>query len=137
MQWQKRILSTFAVLGLAAAPALGDDLTGSTSFLCNIGQATACIEQSECFSFAPQDFDIPHFIEVNLDTKMLSTTKASGLNRTTPIKNLERSDGQIIFQGVQNRRAFSVLIHETSGLMTAAVARDGVGVSIFGACTPN
>jgi hypothetical protein len=137
MQWQKRILSTLTVLGLAAAPALGDDLTGSSTFLCNIGQATACIEQSECFSFAPQDFDIPNFIEVNLDKKILSTTKASGLNRTTPIKNLERADGQIILQGVQNRRAFSILIHESTGLLTAAVARDGVGVSIFGACTPD
>jgi len=137
MRWQQRFLMSFAVLALAATPALADDLTGSTSFLCNIGQATACLEMSECFSFAPQDFDIPNFILIDLNGKMLSTTKASGLNRTTPIKTLERADGKIILQGVQNARAFSIMIHETTGLLTAAVARDGVGVSIFGACTPN
>src|SRR5438093_847135 len=65
----------------------------------------------------------------------LRTTKASGENRSTPIKNLERADGSIFLQGVEKGRAFSFAIEEDTGFATIAVARRGRGVTVFGACT--
>jgi hypothetical protein len=38
-------------------------------------------------------------------------------------------------QGVENNRAYSILIEEDSGLLSAAIARDGITMSVFGACT--
>jgi len=121
---------------LCVAPARADDLTGANQLLCTAAQATRCAEDGDCVIGVPWNWNIPQFIEVDLAAKMLRTTKASGENRSTPIKYLERAAGQIVVQGVEGGRAFSFVIEEATGLLTAAVAREGVGVTVFGACTP-
>ncbi len=128
---------TLALTILAASTAvLADDLTGSTSFLCTAAQVTACQSDGECTSGPAWNLNVPQFIEVDLEKKTLSTTEASGENRTTPIKTWERADGQIFLQGVKGGRAFSFAITEETGLVSIAVAMDGRGVIVFGACTP-
>ena len=62
--------------------------------------------------------------------------EASGENRRTPIEQMRRADGLIVLQGVQQSRAFSILVAEPTGELTASVAREGLGVVVFGACTP-
>ena len=64
------------------------------------------------------------------------TTQASGLNRATAILHLQREGGQILLQGYENGRAFSFVIGEKTGLLSAAVAAEGLTVGVFGACTP-
>jgi hypothetical protein len=83
----------------------------------------------------PWELDMPQFVVIDLKKKLLSTTKASGENRSTPINYLLRQDQEIILQGVEAGRAFSFIIDELTGLLTAAVARDGVSVAVYGACT--
>ena len=73
---------------------------------------------------------------MDLQAKKLSTTKASGQSRTTPIVNLQRDAGQVVLKGYENKRAFGFLIDEKTGWMTVAVARRDVAVTVFGACTP-
>ncbi len=126
------------VLALLFVPAsvAADDLTGAESFLCTAAQGTACYDDGGCETLPPWELNIPQFIEVDLAARTLSTTAASGQNRSTPIKNLEREDGLIILQGYENGRAFSFVIAEEDGMASIAVARDGLGVSVFGACTP-
>lgn len=123
------------VLG-ASAPASADDLTGQQSFLCSAAQAAICTDYGDCETAAPWDLNIPQFIEVNLKDKTLATTKASGENRSTPIRTLVREDGQIILQGVEGGRAFSFMINEKTGDLSVAVAREGKAVAVFGECTP-
>ena len=94
------------------------------------------MESGTCSSELPWNLNIPQFIEVDLKAKTFSTTKASGENRSTPIRTVSREDGLIILQGFEAGRAFSFVIHEESGMASVAVARDGLTVSIFGACTP-
>jgi len=130
------VLVLLAAVACAAAPLMADDLTGTDTFLCSSSYASACFDDGDCQSGPPWDLNIPSFIVVDLISKQLSTTKASGENRTTPIKNLQRSEGQVIIQGVEMGRAFSILIDEASGILSAAVARDSVGVVVFGNCTP-
>ena len=131
-----RLLGMAAGLLLAAATLRADDLTGSEHFLCSSVEVTVCTALGECASEPPWNLNVPQFIEVDLENNKLSTTEASGENRSTAIKNLER-DGDVIFlQGVENARAFSFVIHEKDGLVSIAVARDGLSVSVFGSCTP-
>ena len=123
-------------IGLSIQMASADDLTGATRFVCAPVQATLCIEDGECAVELPWNVNIPQFIEVDLDAKRLATTKASGENRETAIEHLRRADGTIVFHGFEVGRAFSWVIDERSGRVTAAVATDGIAVAIFGACTP-
>ena len=104
--------------------------------LCTAVQATVCDDAANCVIENPWDLNIPQFLEINLRDKTVSTTKASGENRSTPIRTLLREDGLIVLQGVEGGRAFSFVIEEKSGLLSAAVAREGKTVSVFGACTP-
>jgi hypothetical protein len=129
-------LATLAVAAVLPSIAAADDLTGQDRMLCTAVEATRCMESGTCTSELPWNLNIPQFIEVDLKAKTFSTTKASGENRSTPIRTVSREDGLIILQGFEAGRAFSFVIHEESGMASVAVARDGLTVSIFGACTP-
>jgi hypothetical protein len=134
-----RQLKSLAVAMLILVPpgvVVADDLTGATALLCAPDHMTLCASNEECTSDPPEELNIPDFIQVDLEAKTLSTTKASGENRSTPIKNIERGDGLIIFQGIENGRAFSWVIEEATGKVSVAVAVDRGGVLVFGACTP-
>ena len=130
-------ISLLLVMPFAVGSAHADDLKGADKLLCSSGQLAACFDDGVCEHASPQALNVPAFIEVDLAKKQLSTTPASGENRVSPIRNLERADGRIVIQGVEGGRAFSFLIDEESGALTAAVARDGIGVVVFGNCTPS
>lgn len=134
----RRILRSVAVGGfvLAATPCPADDLTGATRLLCTAVQATGCWMDGNCESDLPWNLNVPQFIEVDLAGKRLSTTKASGENRTTPIEHLKREQGTIVLQGYEGGRAFSFVIVEQTGMTSVAVAAEDRAVVVFGACTP-
>jgi len=125
----------FVILSIAM-PVMADRLVGSNEFLCSVSLATRCYADGECETGLPWIWNIPEFIEVDLDAKRLGTTEASEQRRSTPIKNLERSEGRIFLQGVEMGRAFSIVITEETGWASFAVATDQLSVSAFGACTP-
>ena len=125
-----------AVVALGTAPALADNLAGADRILCAASTVTMCGEAGDCVQGSPLELNIPQFIEIDLKGKRLSTTKASGENRSTPIISVARADGQIILQGHEKGRAFSFVISEETGVTSVAVARDGMSVAVFGACTP-
>jgi len=134
-----RLVLLFAAtlaLSAAAAPLMADDLRGTDKVLCTAVQATVCFAEGECFGGPPWNWNIPEFIEIDLKKEVLATTAASGENRTTPIRHLERADGMIVLQGVENGRDFSFMIAEETGRASIAVARAGVTVAVFGSCTP-
>jgi hypothetical protein len=131
-----RILGVVSALVLLAPQfAVADDVHGADMLICASVEATVC-SLDGCEIGTPFIWDIPQFVEIDLKAKRLSTTAASGENRATPIKSLERKDGLIVIQGVENGRAFSFVITEETGVLSAAVAREELTVSVFGACTP-
>ena len=126
------LLLALAVPSAAAA----DDLTGHQELLCTAVHVSVCDDDGECSSDQPWNLNIPQFIEVSLKDRKLSTTKASGESRSTPIKSVERAAGMIALQGFEMGRAYSFLINEKTGMLVVSVAREGKAVSVFGACTP-
>lgn len=136
MAKRRMIWAAVGLLGFVSTAAYADDVTGADRILCTAVQATICDTSGECEIGSPWLWNIPQFIEVDFKAKTFGTTKASGENRQTPIKYIERADGLIFLQGVEGGRAFSFVIEEETGDLSAAVARSGVTVSVFGACTP-
>lgn len=116
-------------------PAFADNLAGVEQMICSAGQAQICLETGQCYAATPWELSIPDFVVVDTKTRTVATTKASGLNRSTEFTKLERVDGLIYLQGIEGGRGFSFVIHEATGRMTAAIARDGISVTVFGACT--
>ena len=120
---------------LAIGIAMAENLEGADELLCAAGHAQICFENGECFSVAPWELSIPDFVVIDTKKKSVSTTKASGQNRSSPFSSVEKSDGTIYLQGMEGNRTFSFVIEESSGHMTVAVVRDGFSVTVFGVCT--
>jgi hypothetical protein len=131
-----------AAFGLAGfvlvGPAWADDLTGVDRFICSAGSVSACCDDGQCASGTAAELGVPQFMEFDLVQKRVSTTKASGLNRATAIDNLKRANGTIVMQGVENGRAYSFVVDEKQGALSATVAVEEAGCNIvgFGTCTP-
>src|SRR5262249_28935383 len=109
MMMSRGLKNIFLVLSVLAFPvvAAADDLTGQQNFLCTAVQVSVCTDDGKCAAVMPWDVNVPQFLQVNLKDKKLSTTKASGENRSTPIRTLLNEDGFIFLQGVEAGRAFS------------------------------
>ena len=117
------------------ASAFADDLTKSDKLLCAAAEITVCFELDECYPVVAEEIDMPTFVVVDLKTKQLLTTKASRENRSTAVATVARENGRIYLQGIERGRAYSFVINEETGHLTVAVSRDGLSVSVFGACT--
>ena len=112
-----------------------DNLEGVNEMICAPAQVQICIENDTCYSATPAELGVPDFVSIDTKKKTISTTKSSGQNRSSPFTSILKSDGLIYLQGIEGERAFSFVIEEASGRMTVAVARDGISVIVFGACT--
>jgi hypothetical protein len=134
-----RSLKYLVLVLLVMAPGamtMADDVSGADVILCTAVDVNICYASGGCENAPPWDLNIPDFIEIDVKEKVLRTTVASGQNRSTPIKNIERTDGLLVIQGFEAGRAFSFLIHESTGRLSTAVAREDINVAVFGVCTP-
>ncbi|HWM28555.1 MAG TPA: hypothetical protein VNQ14_08860 [Woeseiaceae bacterium] len=129
----KRLSIVAAVLLTMSAAA--DDVTDSETLLCSASRIVACYEEGDCAELIAEEIGVPQFVVIDTKGGKVSTTKASGENRSTPIGKVNRADGLMFFQGIEQSRAFSFVVHEQSGHLTVAVSRDGLSVSVFGSCT--
>jgi hypothetical protein len=125
-----------AIAGVLAGGVLqADNLDGVDEMICAAAQVQICIENDACYSATPAELGVPDFVVIDTEKNTISTTRASNENRSTTFTSATRSDGLIYLQGVEGGRAFSFVIDEATGRMTVAVSRDGLSVSVFGACT--
>jgi len=128
-----------ALVGVAltiSTAAVAHDVSEADQMLCAAMIGMACEADGVCEDGTPEDWNIPPFLVVDTATKTLSTLEASDDERSTPMRHLERTNGTIVMQGTEAGRAFSLVIDEESGRMTASVAGEGISVTVFGMCTP-
>jgi hypothetical protein len=131
----KRYLSAgIAFVGMSAAVA--ENLDGETHLLCAPGAIMHCSSDGVCDSGPPENYDIPRFVEIDLERKLMMTPEsASGAGRSTPIQFVTRAGGEIYLQGVENGRAYSLLIVAGTGDATLAIASMDDTATAFAACT--
>ena len=130
----KKLAIASAMLAMTTI-ATAENVEGVDKMICAAAQAQICFETGECFAATPFELQVPDFILIDTKKRTVSTTKASGANRSTEFTHLTREDGLISLQGIEGGRAFSFVIEELTGQLTAAIARDGLTVTVFGACT--
>jgi hypothetical protein len=125
-------LSTVLLMTTAAA----DDVRDAKVLLCSSLEMSLCTSGGGCIDMLPEDMNAPLFVRIDIKDKRLSTTEASGENRETVATALERFDDNLVIQGYENARAFSMLIHEPTGYATFTSVTDLNSSTIFGVCTP-
>ncbi len=127
---------TIALIGmLVGGVAQAENLEGVDEMICAATQVQICIEEDTCYVTSSAELGMPDFVVIDINKKTISTTKASDQNRSSKFTSVNEVDGLIILQGIEDGRAFSFVIHVETGRMTVAVSRDGMSISVFGACT--
>lgn len=133
----KKLMGISLLLILAAAPfqAQAADLDGSTPVFCAFTKAMECHHQKGCQQVFPEDVNLPTFVKVDFDKKLVSAVSQTqeGKPRTTEIKSFERTNGQLILHGYE-ARAWTAIIGEKTGTLTLAVASEEDGFLLFGIC---
>ncbi len=127
-------LAAALILG-QAGPAFAGEFDGTTPLICATTEAFDCSPNIDCAGNAPEAIDLPRFIRLDFAAKRAYTRRQNDDERTATIASQTVDSGMLILQGIQNAHAWSLLIAQTTGLMTLSVSGNSVGFVVFGACT--
>jgi len=113
-----------------------DSLVDSNNFLCTGWSAATCTTEGECDVTEAWRLNMPDFVTVDLEAELLLTPEASDEPREAEFEIRRRDEGLIVLQGIQEDRAWSWVINETSGEGTMSISSDSSNVTVFTVCTP-
>jgi hypothetical protein len=109
---------------------------GSAPVICGTTAVTECGADGRCQRGTAPDVNFPAIFQVDAAGKKLKNLQANTGQQgaESSIRNVDHANGKMILSGAEGERGWSVLIHESTGQMSAAVAGDGEGFVIFGQC---
>ena len=123
-----------ACLGVTLPVAAASKYDGSTPMLCAVTAVSECTADGKCERSAPQaGNNLPTFMRVDVKGKVLRADDGSG--RKTEIKASSVVDDQLMLQGIENGKAWSMVIKSETGKWGGSVVEDDGAFALFGACT--
>jgi len=130
----KRFLQGALLLGMAAVAtgaAVAADFDGSKPLLCATIEAHDCDAGENCARSLPDSLGLPQFIRIDFAGQVIT-----GPKRTTAIKSIERSPGQVLVQGTELGFGWTLALDTANGKLAASFVNGESAVIVFGACTP-
>ena len=129
----RALLATGALvgLGLLASTALAAPLDGTVPMLCALNSVVECARRGDCERSTAEDAQVPPFVRIDVGKRLLSSVDGA---RTTPIVSVQRANGRLMVQGMQNERVWGAVINEQTGQMSATVGEDDGAIVMSGAC---
>jgi hypothetical protein len=123
-----------ASLGLAGPAAAAGKYDGSQPMLCAVTVMSECTADGKCERSAPQEGNnLPTFLRVDVKGGTLNANDGSG--RKTAIRASSMVDGQLMLQGIENGKAWNMVIGSETGRWGGSVVEDDGSFAIFGSCT--
>lgn len=114
--------------------AVAGDYDGSKPVICAVIETHECGPNEDCLKGSAESIKVAQFFKVNFKEKLITSIGVGGEVQTSPIQRMERADGIIILQGVQNGRAWSAAISEANGKFVLTASGDQEAFVVFGAC---
>ncbi len=132
-----RFITTSFILSLLALTSTvsATGLEGTNNIVCATMDVVACVDEQACIQGSAKSFELPGFIVLDMQKKVMRADYESGHKGSSAVKNMEKSEGQLIIQGIENGRGWNISINTKSGKMSAALAGNGVSFLAFGNCT--
>ncbi len=127
-----------AAVGICLAPypvRAAGKYDGSAPLLCVpiiVIECSADGPDGECQRRTAASVNLPQFLKVDLKA---SKVHAEAGGRESPVRNVEHLSGNLIIQGGQDGRGWTMTISEETGKMSATISSEGDGFVVFGACT--
>jgi hypothetical protein len=130
---KKRILviALFVLMVTMLVSAQEGIFDGSRPFVCAVIHANEC-DAAGCRQVTVHDLDAPRFFKVDIAKKHIIGTLEDQTTRDVEIQHVSHLNGNLILQGVQQGRAWSMVISETTGKMTLSVSSKNEGFVFFG-----
>lgn len=133
--WKSRIILYVTLFSiLIPMQGITADFDGSKSIICAVIEAYGCTANENCQRGSAESINVPQFFRVDFKSKTITATRTDGSVQTTDIQRMEQVDGMLIFQGIQNGRAWSATISESSGKFVLTASGDLEAFVVFGAC---
>ena len=125
-------------LALYSTPAtlLAEDIEDLKTIECAAIETYDCGFGENCARGSAADIDLPLFLNINFEKKIITGTEDDGDVRTTTIQKMEQLPGGVIIQGIEGGLGFSLSYNTATRKITGAVSGDQVGFVIFDACKP-
>ena len=117
-------------------------IDGKSPIICATLEAVQCNRapgsSHACARGVAGEFDLPQFIRVDFANKMVTTTRETGMQKTSSFDSTTNANGHVILSGVDKSAGFgwTLVVEENTGRMTASAIGDEEGAMVFGACTP-
>lgn len=116
-------------------PTFAEQVDGSKNVVCAALSAVVCIAEKGCSQGTSESINVPQFFHVDFGGQTIRATRPNGEKISSKIISKAQEKGELILQGVENGRGWSMAISEKSGRATLSVAGDQIAYTIFGACT--
>lgn len=139
----RRTIPVCAALLSCAIPPLSvaAEFAGDAPLICAALQSFGCESDADCAATPLEEINVPQFLRVNFEEKVIRSKRPNGDMRVTPIEGVRSAGDRLLLQGLEQGAegmfAWNIVIGQAKGEMTLTVAGDGFAVVIFGACTPN
>ena len=129
----RALLVIGALVGLGILPSAvpAAPLDGSAPMLCALTSVVECSRRGDCERSTAEDAAVPPFVRINVQQRLLSSVDGG---RTSPIASVQRANGRLMMQGMQNARVWGAVIDEQTGQMSATVGEDDGAIVISGVC---
>lgn len=127
--------SVMVATSVVSTAVSAEGMDGSSDIVCAAMDVVGCAEGGNCVEGTAKSFDLPSFMILDADKKVIRAAYESGQKGVSPIKNLERSKDHLLLQGVENGRGWNIAINIKTGSMSASGVGDAVSFLVFGACT--
>lgn len=129
-------LALAIAVGMAPAGASAAGFDGSANLICAANNVVACTKASVCVQGEASAFDLPVFMYVDFKAKVVKArTEGDAKQVESPIRNFQKSNTQLVLQGIENGHGWGISIDQTGGRMTTTVSGESASFMIFGACT--
>ena len=130
------MILTFLAFSIVPAMLPAEDTAGLKPMLCAAIETYDCGFGENCARGSAENIDLPVFLNINFEEKIITGTMDDGSIRTTKIQRMEQLAGGIVIQGIEDGLGFSLSYNTSTKKITGAVSGDQVGFVIFGACKP-
>lgn len=122
-------MAACAPLSLALAADEPDKL------LCSLVDVVACTERGPCLEGSSIDFDVPSLLIIDFEKRQITGHSEGGSDAVSSIRNREKTEEQLILQGVENHRGWSLAIDLDDYSMALTTSGARLNMMMFGSCT--
>ena len=120
-----------AALALAPATARAAGIDGTKPLVCDLVDAAQCDGAATCTGVTPAEIDLPGPVHVDFAGKRLHSADDQ---RSSPIVSMEAQETQLLLQGHDGGRAWTMVIDRASGHLSATLTDVEDVFVLAGAC---